>query len=219
MSSLHTLDKKTQKTLLDGVAALSRFFWGPDRESSREILQGSFLSPFQDLKSRVEYEPPDLLTDLRDIINSFANEDAIFQFLEQAYVQLFINNRDGIAAPLYASCYVDGNTPGENAPLMGPPAVMMKKRFESSGLSLSDNMHEPPDHLAIELEYLYFLLEKGWSDNERELIAEAASFASDDMLPWVIKFQERLAAVETECRFYQLISAVLCAILQFIGGG
>ncbi len=52
---------------------------------------------------------------------------------------------------------------------MGPPAVRMKKRFESSGLSLSDNMHEPPDHLSIELEYLYFLLEKGWSDNEGSL--------------------------------------------------
>jgi hypothetical protein len=43
------------------------------------------------------------------------------------------------------------------------------------------------------------------------------SFSADIMLPWVLKFQLRLVAVETECRFYQLITAILCAILHFIG--
>ncbi len=217
MSSLFSLHEKQQTNLLEGVAALSHIFWGPEPENIREILQGTYLRPFEALKPIVNYEPPGIITELRAIHTRFTDEDAIFQFLEQAYVRLFINGREGIAAPLYASCYVAGKTPGENAPLMGPPAVIMKKRFESKKLSLSDNMHEPSDHLSIELEYLYFLLEKGWSDNERELIAEAASFASDIMLPWVIKFQERLVAMETECRFYQLISAILCAILQFIG--
>jgi TorA-specific chaperone len=218
LSSLFSLDEKQQTNLLEGVAALSHIFWGPELEDSRDLLRGIYLKPFEALKPIVSYEPPGVIDELKAINTSFTGEDEIFQCLEQAYIRLFINSRDGIAAPLYASCYVDGKTPGENAPLMGPPAVRMKKRFESRGLSLSDNMHEPPDHLSIELEYLYFLLEKGWSDDEREFIAEAASFATDVMLPWVIKLQERLSAVETECRFYQLVSAILCAILQFIGG-
>jgi TorA maturation chaperone TorD len=49
------------------------------------------------------------------------------------------------------------------------------------------------------------------------LYLEAVSFNADIMLPWVLKFQQRLVAVETECRFYQLTTSILCAILRFIG--
>lgn len=216
MSSLFTLDKKSREALLDGVAALARLFWGPDPASSREILQGSFLGPFEDLEPRVEYEPPGLLAGLRDIINSFAETDAIFQYLEEAYVRLFINSRDGITAPLYASCYIDDKASGANAPLMGPPAVSMKKRFESKGLSLSQSMHEPPDHLSIELEYLYFLLKKGWSDDDPALLSEAVSFAGETMLPWVSILRERIAD-EKRCRFYPLISTAAVSILAYLG--
>jgi TorA maturation chaperone TorD len=93
----------------------------------------------------------------------------------------------------------------------------MKERFESKGLSLGDHIHEPPDHLAIELEYLYFLLERGWSGDDAALKDEAVSFVVEIILPWVIKFQERLVAVETECRFYQLTTAILGAVLRFVG--
>jgi TorA maturation chaperone TorD len=110
-----------------------------------------------------------------------------------------------------------GGSPEVDSPLMGPPAVMMKECFESKGLSLGDHIHDPPDHLSIELEYLYFLLERGWSTDDAALMDEAVSFSAESMLPWVLKFQQRLVAVETECRFYQLITAILCAILRFIG--
>ena len=50
------------------------------------------------------------------------------------------------------------------------------------------------------------------------LLNEAVSFADEIMLPWVVGFQERLAAVEIECRFYHLTTALLCTTLRFIGG-
>lgn len=216
MPSLFTFDKKSQKALLDGVAALAVFFWGPDFESSREILQGSFLNPFEELEPRVEYDPPDLLPRLRDTINSFTDADAMFQYLEEAYVRLFINSRDGITAPLYASCYVDDKASGENAPLMGPPAVLMKNRLASKGLSLSETMHEPPDHLSIELEYLYFLLKKGWSENDPVIMSEAVFVAGEAMLPWVTSLRERIAD-EKQCRFYPLTISVAASILAYLG--
>jgi TorA-specific chaperone len=215
MSSLFTLDKKSREDLLDSIAALAQFFWGPDPAGSQQILQGSFLSPFENLEPRVEYEHPCLLAGLRDITNSFTDTDAIFQYLEEAYVRLFINSRDGIAAPPYASCYIDDRASDENAPLMGPPAVLMKKRFESKGLSLSQTMHEPPDHLSIELEYLYFLLKKGWSDDDPALLAEAVSFAGETMLPWVTILRDRIAD-EKRCRFYPLITTAAVSILAYL---
>jgi TorA maturation chaperone TorD len=217
MHSISSLDHTHQKALLEGVASLAGFYWGPGAEGGREMLRGNYLKSFEALKAIVAYEPPGILDELKAINASFPDEYEIFQCLEQSYVRLFINSRDGISAPLYASCYEPGRAVGEDAPLMGPPAVLMKERFESKGLSLGDHIHEPPDHLAIELEYLYFLLERGWSDDNAALRDEAVSFAGDVLLPWAIKFQERLGAVETESRFYQLTTAVLCAILRFIG--
>jgi TorA-specific chaperone len=99
---------------------------------------------------------------------------------------------------------------------MGPAAVLMQKRLDSSSLSLPDSMHEPPDHLSIELEYLYFLLEKGWADNDSEILSEAVSFAGDTMLPWVTLLGERIAN-ETDCRFYPLITSATVSILDFLG--
>ena len=218
MHSISFLDHIHQKALLEADAALAGLYWGPDAEGSRELLRGVYLKPFEALKPIVGYEPPDILDELRAINTSFTDEDDFFQYLEQSYVRLFINSRDGITAPLYASCYEPGRAAGEDAPLMGPPAFLMKECFESKGLSLGEHIHEPPDHLAIELEYLYFLLERGWTDDDAALKDEAVFFAGDVMLPWVFKFQERLGTVETECRFYHLTTAILCTILRFIGG-
>jgi len=216
MHSISSLDHTHQTALLEGVARLSRCYWGPDADFCRDVLRGTFLKPFEALKPMVTYEPPGIIDELKAINASFADEDEIFQYLEQAYVRLFINSV-GMMAPLYASCYTAGRGPGEDAPLMGPPAVSMKERFESKGLLLGDHIHEPPDHLSIELEYLYFLLEKGWYDDDTALKDEAVKFAGEIMLPWVIQFQQRLVAIGTECRFYQCTTAILYAVLRFIG--
>jgi len=217
MPSISSIDKKNQAAFLESVAILSQSFWGPAADNVGDLFQGNYLKPFGALRPLVEYNPPGILGELKAVSSYFKSEDEMFQYLEQAYVRLFINSRDGVTAPLYASCYAAGSAPGEDAALMGPPAVLMKERFESRGLSLGDHIHEPPDHLAIELEYLYFLLEKGWREDDPALLDEAVSFAGETMLPWVIKFEERIAPVETECRFYQLITRFLCAILKFIG--
>ena len=212
-----TPDDEQKTALAAGVQILSQWFWGPNLQICHEILAGTYFQPFAALESVLKFNPPDVLQKIESGLKNFPDADSFFQYLETDYVRLFISHRDGIAAPLYESCYF-GVGPGETGSLMGEPAIRMKRCFEAKGLSMDTRLSEPPDHLAIELEYLYFLLEKGWSDNDRKLIVEASSFSSDIMLPWVTMFQKRLAAVETEGSFYLLITAILCAILQFIGG-
>jgi TorA-specific chaperone len=92
----------------------------------------------------------------------------------------------------------------------------MKRCLEAKGLAIDMRLSEPPDHLSIELEYLYFLLEKGLIDSNRAIVAEADSFATKIMLPWVTKFHDRLVA-EKKYRFYPHISSILCATLKSIG--
>jgi TorA-specific chaperone len=144
-------------------------------------------------------------------IKNFPDGGSLYEYLEECYVRLFITAKGGIVAPLYESCYEF-----EGAPLMGRAATEMKKRFEAQGLSVANNIQEPPDHLSIELEYLYFMLDKGWRDQDSGLIGEGSAFASHIMLPWVSELSEKLAS-EKECRFYPLIAAILVEVLNFIG--
>jgi TorA maturation chaperone TorD len=200
--------------LVAGIKILSELFWGPNLQKCREIVAGTYFQPFTALKNVLNFEPPDVLQRIESGLKNFSDADSLFQYLEPQYVRLFISHRYGIAAPLYESCYA-GVEPGETASLMGAPAIMMNKRLQSSGLSIGDSISEPSDHISIELEYLYYLLERGWAEGRPALFNEAVSFAANTMLPWVSMFRERLAG-ESECRFYFFIASIVTAGLGFI---
>jgi len=210
------LKKDEKQTLLEVVQKMSHFFWGPTLEQGKNMLQASFWLPFEMVLPWLDSPSAEVFKKIMTTLNNFSTAPGLFDCLEEEYVRLFISDRQGIRAPLYASCYAAAG-PGERAPLMGEPALAMQDRFRSKGLSLAGDIGEPPDHLSIELEYLYFLLRKGWNDNNNQLANEASSFAFEIMLPWVMKLQQTLAEVGTAGLFYPLLTTLLCAILQLIG--
>lgn len=180
------------------------------------MLQVPFWLPMEKLLPWLDSPSIQVFNKIKTTLNHFSTAQALFDGLGEEYVRLFISDRQGIRAPLYASCYAAAE-PGERAPLMGEPALAMQDRLHSQGLSLADDIGEPPDHLSIELEYLYFLLKKGWSDNDDKMVDEASSFATTIMLPWIMKLQQALAEIETASRFYPLITTVLGEVLQLLG--
>ena len=199
-----------QTILLDGLKIMGRIFWGPSLEECTEMLRENYLNRLQSLKSILPGRSFDSLDQIVSTIKSFPDVDSLCQHLEECYVRLFISAKGGIVAPLYESCYEF-----EGAPLMGRAATEMKERFEAKGMSVADNVQEPPDHISIELEYLYFLLDKGWREKYDALIVEAAEFSSDTLLPWVSELSEKLAS-EEECRYYSLMATIVVEILTVI---
>ena len=200
-------NKKFNDAVLEGIQIMCRVFWGPDLESCRHMMEGDFFHSLESVFTRPEEKSSAILDNINLIIKKFDNDQSFYDHLNQCYVRLFVNSKEGIAAPLYESCYEF-----ENAPMMGRPAVEMTQRFKSKGLSMENIVHEPPDHLAVELEYLFFLLQQG-----DELISnEAASFAGETMLPWVSIFKQRLKSVEDDCRFYSFASGILILFLELI---
>jgi TorA-specific chaperone len=214
MNAALTLSENQKSALLEGIHRICGLFWGPNPDMCRDLASGIYLRPLVDINSFVTYDPPDALQKIRSEINK--NQDAaasLFSDLEALYIRLFINNKEGAITPLYESCYPENQS--DEAALMGEAAIKMKQRFESKGLTLSNDLHEPPDHLSIELEYLYFLLEKGWADNNKALVDEAASFTAETMLPWTTRLQQRLSA-EKEGHLYSFLASILKSILQVI---
>jgi len=207
-----SLPTSQQAFLLEGIGKMCRVFWGPDSDQCEEMLRsGDYLRPFRELEAAVNYETPDILRQFRTVIGNFTGADALFYHLEEAYIRLFINARGGITAPLFESCYVS-----EYATLMGQPAMMMMKRLDSDGLSLTGHSNDPPDHLSVELEYLYFLLSEGWSGGDPGFIDKAVSFVSG-MLPWISTFRQRIIN-ERQSPFYPLAASLLCDLLRLIAG-
>ncbi|MGD9368508.1 MAG: molecular chaperone TorD family protein [Desulfobacteraceae bacterium] len=209
MDPKNQYDKKLRDALLTSIQQLCRIFWGPTEEFCQQMLEPSFLQPFDAIASRMESRWAADLSDLQNLLEGFSEPTSLFAYLEQGYIRLFVNARGGIAAPLYASCY-EGE---ENPHLMGDAAVRMRKTLLDLGISISADVGEPPDHLSIELEVLYYLLTQDSGPDPRVSIKRASDFVAECMIPWVKAFYLRLAD-EVHCRFYPLITAVLLGVLH-----
>jgi TorA maturation chaperone TorD len=66
------------------------------------------------------------------------------------HARLFVSARDGIAAPPYASWYLDRQ-------LLGPSSMWVERAYADQGVERAPDAGEPPDYIAAELEFLIFL--------------------------------------------------------------
>ncbi len=209
MTTLSAIGENEKEVLLDVLALLARIFWGPDASLCQDMF-GPAQDTLSQLANLLSPPGPAAARDLNHTLSAFDDPAELCAQLEPDYVRLFVSDQGGVAAPLYHSCYQ-----GEGL-LMGPPAQEMASRLETAGLGLEEESAEPPDHLAVELEYLILLLEDGWSHNDPALLAEAGEFAGSFMLPWTEGFLARLAG-ESDSRFYPLAAELLTALLTSLG--
>ena len=204
--------------IMEGLAFVSKVFWGPELEYCRAIHQEDGLAISMEFAFLSNAEPFNATIEkIGTFVGSYQDGEDLFQSLETEFVALFISNREGIPAPLYHSCYSGSEETGSQPLLMGEPAVEMRKRLTDVGLALAGESNELPDHLCIEIEYLYFLLSEGWTKGNEGRWAEGRRFAGEWMLPWVRRFQDRLVNVD-EGGFYALVAGLLAELLTIIAG-
>jgi putative dimethyl sulfoxide reductase chaperone len=67
------------------------------------------------------------------------------------HARLFVNAPAGVAAPPYASFYLDRR-------LLGPTTLRVAAAYEAQGLAPDPDAHEPADYISAELEFMYFLI-------------------------------------------------------------
>jgi TorA maturation chaperone TorD len=212
MNLKYRQEEKIRDALIASVKQLCRVYWGPSEALCQQMLESSFLEPFDTLASWKETNWVADLSGLQKILDGFSETAPLLDYLEQGYVRLFVNAKGGIAAPLYASCYDEAD---DSPQLMGKAAVGMQQMLQDLGFAISDDVGEPPDHLAIELEVLYYLLTRHGVSDQKNDLTDASNFASVSMIPWIRSFYGRLKS-EDHCRFYPLITAVLLSVLNTV---
>jgi len=165
-------------------------FRGPDEGVWAELATHA-LPELLDRVQKISTFPAGPVRELADTLASRAHADD-FSPLETEYVRLFIAGPGGIPAPLYESCHQE-----TESRTMGRSALAMRDRLDQAGLVISLDSNEPPDHLTLELEYLFHLCAGEWS-GEAEPEGRGARFAAEVMLPWVRRFRETLADADPD---------------------
>ena len=192
---------------LNGLALLSQLFWGPTPELAQEVAAGEVEADLARPAAWLGNGVRKAVGSLLDGAAVHLGPAALFESLENEYVALFINTREGISAPLYQSCYES-----EDGLMMGPAAQRMAQRLAQEGLAPSGQGSQPPDHLAAELEYLFLVLERGAATDSAEALEQARAFAREELSPWLGSLAQRLQG-ESHHRFYPAAARLALAWL------
>jgi len=113
--------------------------------------------------------------------------------VEEAYVRLFVVSPDGLCPP-YASHYL---APGAPAQVMAE----VEAEYARAGFSVPPSLGEPPDHVAVELEFMSLLCAEEAETWSRRRLGDAvlrldreASFLDRHLSRWFPQFSGQVAA-------------------------
>jgi len=179
-----------------------------------KLLAACFYEPEKDL-----FVEENLCQNLQDLLDGWASgaakaasdmrralSDTEQKQLSISHAELFIGPFELIAPP-YGSVYLE-----KNRQIMGDTTIGVLKSYQEAGLSVDEK--EPPDHIAIELEFMSFL-----SLRQAEARAEGRDTEAEDYLgrqkdfyhnylPWVPSFCEAIRK-GTKSHFYQSLADCL----------
>lgn len=184
------------------------------RAESYRLLAACFYPPdetwlnqeklFENLAGTLQVICPDA-ADFAGQMKNVAQHDGV-QELAVEYAKLFVGPYE-LLAPPYGSVYLD-----RQKRVMGDSTMAVKKMYREYGLQLADDFKEVPDHIAVELEFMYYLIYKEiealqQTDNKNALAFLQAQkqfvhvFLGKFVFPFCEKIQE-----ETISKFYQALA-------------
>ena len=123
--------------------------------------------------------------------------------LKVDYAKLFVGPYE-LLAPPYGSVYL------ENGKLMGDSTMDVKNWYALEGLEIT--LREVPDHIALELEFVYFLISKeteaisnSSSENAIHYLEKQKAFVETHLGQWVSAFADRVKE-RAETEFYRSLA-------------
>ena len=156
---------------------------------------------FDQLKTALAKACPSGVMDAAGLDDCFRTSGVEALILD--YSRLFLGPFAILAKP-YGSVYLDGEKI-----VMGDSTMQALELYRESGFDVAEDFRETPDHVAVELEFLYLLsfrIGQESDDEERtRLVALKQSFLENHLARWVGKLS---AAIQSgaETDFYKLLA-------------
>ena len=124
-----------------------------------------------------------------------------------------------LLAPPYGSVYLEGKRE-----VMGVSTIDVKNRYTSVGLEISGQIKEAPDHIAIELEFMYYLIFKEINSIEqsdlgrvRDYLRQQQQFLKIHLGAWLPEFVLAAQKNATTDFYKNLVQATKIFIQQDLG--
>lgn len=112
------------------------------------------------------------------------------------YTRLFLGPVDAPAMP-YGSVWL-----GTEKELMRESTMAALALYEEGGFEIAEDFRELPDHVAVELEFLYVLLFRESRGSAHEVAALKKRFLAEHLGRWAGPFTEAVKA-GAQCAFYR----------------
>jgi TorA maturation chaperone TorD len=187
-----------------------------------KLLSACFYLPRKKL-----YLEEDLFQNLTMLLKTACPEAALFSIeMEKAihnysdeslaieYAKLFVGPYE-LKAPPYGSIYLD-----QGRRVMGDSTLEVGKMFEGAGLSMDEHFKDLPDHISVELEFMYYLIHREVEALEKSEMERALSFKETQetflnrfLRPWVPPFCKKIKE-NTENEFYNALADCLLCFLN-----
>lgn len=167
---------------------------------------------FDSMAAAAQRLDPELAAGARRLGEAFAAQD--LQELLVDYTRLFMGPPSPLAPP-YGSVWLGG----ENA-VMQESTVALQGLYGEAGFEMDEELAEMPDHVAVELEFLYLLTFK---QNEARRAGEEVAIAAWNQLhelflrghlgAWIAPFTQAVHA-HAKTAFYRELAALTARFVQ-----
>lgn len=192
-------DPETASARADLCRFLSACYYEPGPEFAEEKLFDSMLAA----ATRID---PQLAEHARRLGTAFVDQDA--QTLLIDYTRLFLGPVQMLARP-YGSYWLSGETT-----VMRDSSMHVLDLYGQGGFEIDAEFRELPDHVAVELEFLYLLIFKqaqarhaGAADEAAAMAALQQRFLAQHLGAWVGPFCAAIRA-GAETAFYRELGAI-----------
>ena len=189
------------------------------RRDAYRGLADCYYLPGADLAGRLQELEPQLARLSSEalshalLMRSELQEPKARETLAIDFARLFVGPYR-LLAPPYGSVYLD-----DARRVMGDSTVDARDRYGKVGLDLSESFKDAPDHIAVELEFMYYLICKeieaigtGAADEAADQVLRQRSFLAAHLGVWASHFTGQLES-EAKTGFYRHLAVATRAFV------
>ncbi|MBI4849476.1 MAG: molecular chaperone TorD family protein [Nitrospirae bacterium] len=190
----------------DCYRLLAACFYQPQKEI---FIDEGLLKNLTSSLQQVCPEAAVFSSEMEKTILNYSDEE-----LAVEYAKLFVGPMEMIAPP-YGSMYLDGGKT-----IMGDSTMGVIRMYQEEGLARGSEFKDLPDHIAVELEFMYYLTFKGMKAQEEtddkassEFIVKQNIFLNRFLRSWVPQFCDRIKQ-GTDNNFYKALAGCLYTFIK-----
>ena len=183
----------------------------PSRAEAYSVLSSCYYPPDEELLGKLAKLDQSVVPSLRPLLDRIPGVEDL-ETLRVEHARLFIGPFE-LLAPPYGSVYMEGGRK-----LMGDSTVDVRRRYSDEGLDVI--LKDVPDHIAVELEFMHYLVCKGQdamrdSDPEKlpAWIGKQRDFLGIHLGMWAPTFAIRLRE-KSESAFYKNLANATRAFIE-----